>query len=105
MGIKEENKKKILNLMLQDVPTEEIARQLNYSVGTIRMVFEELREEYGASTKTGLAVSYLKNEVSKVATQLNNILELVDNSCQITTNAKRMPRLDKRQNKKTKRKK
>ena len=51
MAVKREAEKEILKLMLQDVPTEEIAKRLNYSVGTIRKVFEELREKYNANTR------------------------------------------------------
>ena len=61
MGIvKKESKDEIVKLMLQEVPTEEIARRLNYSVSTIRKVFEELRDEYGVNSKMGIAVAYKK---------------------------------------------
>ena len=37
-------KEQILKMMLQEVPTEEIARKLHFAVGTIRNVFEESTE-------------------------------------------------------------
>ena len=40
MGVRKEAKDEIVKLMLQDIPTDEIAKRMNYSVGTIRKVFE-----------------------------------------------------------------
>ena len=50
MGVSKETKDKIISLMLQNIPTDEIASILGYSVGTLRKVYEELREEYGVNT-------------------------------------------------------
>ena len=41
MGVSKEAKEEIIKLMLQDVPTDEIALKTNYSISTIRATFEE----------------------------------------------------------------
>ena len=105
MAVKREAEKEILKLMLQDVPTEEIAKRLNYSVGTIRKVFEELREKYNANTKVGLATAYLREEIKQVSAQLCDIIEIAGGSGQIATIPKPTPRMDKGQFKNKKRKK
>ena len=105
MAVKREAEKEILKLMLQDVPTEEIAKRLNYSVGTIRKVFEELREKYNANTKVGLASAYLREEIQQVSAQLNDIIEITGGSGQIATILKPTPRMDKGRFKNKKRKK
>ena len=104
MAVKREAEKEILKLMLQDVPTEEIAKRLNYSVGTIRKVFEELREKYNANTKVGLASAYLREEIQQVSAQLNDIIEITGGSGQIATKPKTISRMGKRQFKPKKRK-
>ncbi len=77
MGVvKKEAKIKIVKLMLQDIPTEEIAKLTNYGVGTIRKVFDELREEYNVKSKTGLAAAYLRAELKKLKKQIDNILDV-----------------------------
>ncbi len=77
MGVSKESKDKILNLLIQRVPTEEIARRLNYSIGTVRKVFEELRDEYGVSTTKEIADIYLDSTLLKELTKLNNCLNSV----------------------------
>lgn len=77
MGVSKESKDKIMNLLLQRVPTEEIARRLNYSVGTVRKVFEEFREEYGVSTTKEIADIYLDSTLLKELTKLNNCINSV----------------------------
>lgn len=77
--VKKEAKDAIIKLMLQEVSTEDIAKKLNYSVGTIRNVFEELREEYGVSSKMGITTAYLRSELEKVNNQLNRLFKIMDN--------------------------
>ena len=105
MAVKKESKKEIIRLMLQDVPTEEIAKRLNYSVGTVRKVFAYFSAEYGANTKTGLATAYLKEEILIIAAQIGGIIEMIDGGGQIATSGKCTPSMAKRQNKNKKRKK
>ncbi len=94
MGIvKKESKDEIVKLMLQEVPTEEIARRLNYSVSTIRKVFEELRDEYGVNSKMGIAVAYLRDKISEHLTPLLNLSD----SSQIAMNDKNAKKQEKRQ--------
>ena len=77
MGVSKESKDKILNLLLQRVPTEEIAKRLNYSIGTVRKVFEEFREEYGVSTTKEIADIYLDSTLLKELSKLNNCINSV----------------------------
>lgn len=88
MGVKKEAKDEIVKLMLQDTPTEQIATRMGYSVGTVRKVFEELREEYGVNSKSGIATAYLQNELIKLNNHIKNILNLLGGG-QIATNQKR----------------
>lgn len=102
MGVvKKESKDEIVKLMLQEVPTEEIARRLNYSVSTIRKVFEELRDEYGVTSKMGIAVAYLRDKISEHLTPLLNLSD----SGNFAMNDKPAPKQEKRQNFYKKRKK
>lgn len=94
MGVvKKESKDEIVKLMLQEVPTEEIAQRLNFSVATVRKVFEELRIEYGVNSKMGIAVAYLRDKISE---HLMPILNLSDTS-QIATCEKPAKKQVKRQ--------
>lgn len=77
MGVSKESKDKIMNLLLQRVPTEEIAKRLNYSIGTVRKVFEEFREEYGVSTTKEIADIYLDSTLLKELSKLNNCINSV----------------------------
>ena len=85
MGVSKEAKEKIVRLMLQDVPTEEIAAITNYSISTIRTTFEELRDEFGVNSKVGIARAYLQRELLELNKHIQNILKLLG-SRQITTN-------------------
>ena len=78
MGIKKEVKEKIIQLMLQEVPTEEIAKKLNYSIGTVRNIFEDLRDEYGVNSKIGIATAYLRHEISKLNELSCHILNITN---------------------------
>jgi len=77
MGVSRESKDKIMNLLIQRVSTEEIAKKLHYSVGTVRKVYEELREEYGVSTTKEIADIYLDSTLLKELSKLNNCLSSV----------------------------
>lgn len=77
MGVSRESKDKIMDLLLQRVPTDEIAKRLNYSVGTIRKVFEEFREEYGVNTTKEIADVYLDCTLLKELSKLNNCINSV----------------------------
>ena len=105
MAVSKETEKEIIKLMLQDVPTEEIAKRLNYSVGTVRMTFENLREKYNANTKVGLATAYLREEFSQISSQIGDIIEIMGGSCQITTRPKAVHGMAKNRIKKKKNKK
>lgn len=77
-------KEQILKMMLQEVPTEEIARKLHLAVGTVRNVFEELRQEYGVNSKVGIAKAYLFDQIKDVTEKMQTISDLCGNTCQIT---------------------
>jgi len=77
MGVSKESKDKIMNLLIQRVSTEDIAKRLNYSVGTVRKVFEEFREEYGVSTTKEIADIYLDSTLLKELSKLNNCINSV----------------------------
>ncbi len=89
MGVRKEAKDEIVRLMLQETPTEEIANIMGYSVGTVRKVFEELREEYGVSSKTGIAMAYLQEELLKFNNHFKNILNLIDGRQNATSQKRR----------------
>lgn len=91
MGVSKEAKEEIIKLMLQDVPTDEIALKTNYSISTIRATFEELRDEFGVNSKVGIARAYLHRKLSH---SMQEILKLLD-SCQMTTTKKSRRNLQK----------
>ena len=97
MGIRKEAKDEIIKLMLQEIPTDEIAERMNYSVGTIRKVFEELREEYAVNTKTGIATAYLRKELVNLQEHVEEVLNILD-SGQIATGSKSIRRMPKKRN-------
>ena len=72
MGVRKEAKDEIVRLMLQETPTEEIANIMGYSVGTVRKVFEELREE-----------------LLKFNNHFKNILNLIDGRQNATSQKRR----------------
>ncbi len=84
MGVSKEAKEKIVRLMLQDVPTDEIAEITSYSISTIRTTFEELRDEFGVNSKVGIARAYLQNELLELHKHIQKILKLLEGR-QITT--------------------
>lgn len=98
-------KEQILKMMLQEVPTEEIARKLHFAVGTVRNVFEELRQEYGVNSKVGIAKAYLFDQIKDVTEKMQTISDLCGNTCQITCTDKPFRSNAKRQNQAKKRKK
>lgn len=98
-------KEQILKMMLQEVSTEEIARKLHFAVGTIRNVFEELRQEYGVNSKVGIAKAYLFDQIKDVTEKMQTISDLCGNTCQITCNDKPFRSKAKRQNQSRKNKK
>ncbi len=77
MGVSKESKNKIMNLLIQRVSTEDIAKKLHYSVGTIRKVFEEFREEYGVSTTKEIADIYLD---SLLVSELSNLSKCINST-------------------------
>lgn len=101
MGVRKEAKDEIVKLMLQDIPTDEIAKRMNYSVGTIRKVFEGLREEYGVNSKPGIAAAYLRDELVGLQEHVEEVLNILDNG-QIATGTKSIHRMRKKRNKRKK---
>lgn len=81
MGLSKETKNKIMNLIYEKVPTDEIAKRLNYSVGTIRKGLEELREEHGVNTTWEIAEAYrdamLLKELLKLNACLNSVIKTI----------------------------
>lgn len=102
--VNKEAREKIIKMMLQDMPTEEIARKLHFAVGTVRNVFEELRQEYGVNSKVGIAKAYLFDQIKDVTDKMQSISDLCGNTCQITCSGKSFSSKAKRQNQTKKRK-
>ena len=80
-------KDEIIKLMMQEFSTEESAEKTNYSVGTIRQVFEELRGEYMVKSKMGIATAFMVQELIRVKSQINKILNIISNDS-LTTKQK-----------------
>jgi hypothetical protein len=98
MGVSKAAKDKVIGLMLQNIPTDKIAAELGYSVGTVRKVYEELREEYGVSTTKEIVSIYLDKELAKLNNHISNVRKLLKKS-QNCDYPKRRPIQDKHQNK------
>lgn len=94
MGVSKNAKDRIISLMLQNIPTDEIASELGYSVGTVRKVFEELREEYGVSTTKEIVNIYILEELAKLNAHIENIKKLLGGR-KIATNKKSRRNLQK----------
>ena len=77
MGVSKAAKDKVIGLMLQNIPTDKIAAELGYSVGTVRKVYEELREEYGVSTTKEIVSIYLDKELAKLNNHISNVRKLL----------------------------
>lgn len=92
MTKKSEKYDKIIELVLQDVPTTEIAKITGYSIGYIHNIFEELRGEYGVNSKVGIATSYIAERINEATETLNNLCSLMG-MCKNTPYEKRRPRL------------
>lgn len=68
---KSEQYNRVIQLMLQDISTEEIAKITQYSIHNIRKIYNELREEYGVNSKSGIAIAYLREQINKLAFIVN----------------------------------
>lgn len=75
--VKQETLKKIIKLILKDTPTEIIAKKTNCSIGTVRRVVEELRNNYKVKSKTGIATTWLSNELIKIKAEIEALLDLI----------------------------
>ena len=100
---KSEKYDKIIELVLQDIPTHEIAKRTGYSIGYIHNIFEELRGEYGVNSKVGIATSYIAERIVEATETLTKLCSLM-NVCKYTPCEKRRPHLRSTQ-KKTKKSK
>ncbi len=65
---------KIVHLMLEDKSTVEIAKITGYSIGTIRNIYSELKNQYNVNTKTGIAAAYMKDKIKIVKKNLEDLL-------------------------------
>lgn len=92
---KEEKYEKIIELILQDVPTSEITKITGYSIGYIHNIFEELRGEFGVNSKVGIATSYIAKRIQETTESLNKLYSLMT-KCKNTPCEKRRPRLHSR---------
>jgi len=81
--VRHESRDEIIKLMLQEKSTEEIAKITGYSIGTIRNVFEELREKYDVNSKLGITKEYIGDELEKIQAQILKIFFLIGR-CQMT---------------------
>jgi len=86
--VKKEALDTIIKLLLKDVSTEEIAKITNYSIGTIRSVIADLREEYGVNSKTGVATAYFNEELLKIKILIDKLTDLTNLTPQIGISAK-----------------
>lgn len=86
MAISKTAKNKVIKLLLQGFATDEIARKTNYTIGTVRQVYEELRREYGVKSKTEIALAIMRNEMQKIQKNLQETMQLF--GCQMTTTRK-----------------
>ena len=66
-----------MKLLLKDVPTHKIAQTTGYSLYYIRDILKELREEFGVNTTKGLAVAYLSEKISNIASELTELVEII----------------------------
>ncbi len=64
----------IVHLMLEDKSTVEIAKITGYSIGTIRNIYSELKNQYNVNTKTGIAAAYMKDKIKIVKKNLEDLL-------------------------------
>lgn len=99
MGVSKEAKDKIIGLLLQDVPTDLIASELGYSIGTVRNVFEELREKYGVNTTKEIKNIYLSKELNKLSNHIEEIQKII-RGCNFTPSQKSRRNLQKHQKRK-----
>lgn len=63
----------VIKYILQDYTTEQIAEITGYSTGTIRNIYSELRKKYNVNTKTGIALSYLRERLKKLEKETKDI--------------------------------
>lgn len=78
----------VITLMLQDVPTDEIAKKTGYSIHTIRHVFAELREKYNVDTKAGIVTAVLIDKIKNIADNMNELISITEGA-KISTYKKR----------------
>lgn len=98
MSIRKEAKDEIISLLLQNVPTDEIARRMNYSIWTIRETLKELREEYSVSTTKEIVNIYVCRELDKLSNHITNIQKILQSS-NVSTPSKNLRGMHNRKNK------
>lgn len=61
----------IIQLMLQEKSNEEIAERTGYAISTVKNIITKLREEYQVSSKTGIAIAFLREQINNLAKIIN----------------------------------
>ena len=72
--VQNDKKNKIMELILQGKTTAEIAHIMGYSIGTIRNLYTELREEYGVNSKTEIALYHVSERLYDVRDELDKLI-------------------------------
>ena len=67
----------VVQLILKGYSTQDIAKKLNYSIGTVRNVYKDLREKYEVDSKTGIALAYVKNKIKNVSKAFKELEEIL----------------------------
>lgn len=75
--VQNDKKNKIMELILQGYSTAEIAHKMGYSIGTIRNLYTELREEYDVNSKTEIALCYVGEYLHGVRDELDKLISVL----------------------------
>lgn len=70
-------KSEIEKLIVQGYSTAEIAKKMNYSIGTIRNFYTELREEGNVNSKTEIALRYVAKRFINIKRECEDVLSIL----------------------------
>lgn len=75
--VQKDKKNKIMDLILQGKTTAEISHIMGYSIGTIRNLYTELREEYDVNSKTEIALCHVGERLHDIRDELDKLISVL----------------------------
>ncbi|MBQ9149850.1 response regulator transcription factor [bacterium] len=66
----------VVQLILKGYSTQDIAKELNYSIGTVRNIYADLREKWEVNSKTGIALAYVGYKLKNIREEIDDLVSI-----------------------------